>query len=138
MTESWTGGCLCGGVRYRLASDPVGAGWCHCRTCQLNSGSPAMAFASVPVADYVIERGEDLVGRIASSSLGHRCFCTRCGTPLLMRLDDAPETLDFSLATLDEPARIVPEFHIFYASRIPWAEACDDAPRHDRSRPEAQ
>ena len=48
----WTGGCLCGGVRYELASEPFDCGWCHCRTCQLYGGAPAMAFASVPEEDF--------------------------------------------------------------------------------------
>lgn len=134
MAQDWTGGCACGAVRYRLASDPYDAGWCHCRTCQLNSGSPAMAFASVPVADFVFTQGEDAVGRFASSEDGERLFCTRCGTPLLMRDTDQPRTADFSLATLDHPERVEPGFHIFYASRIPWADAADDLPRHDRYR----
>ena len=129
------GGCLCGAVRFRLASAPFDAGWCHCRTCQLNSGSPAMAFASIPVADYVIVQGGDRVGTVRSSSFGHRCFCRDCGTPLYMEDDVAPTTRDVSLATLDDPAAFPPGFHIFYASRIAWAQAADDLPRHDRGRP---
>ncbi|RYD81232.1 MAG: GFA family protein, partial [Sphingomonadales bacterium] len=70
------GGCMCGAVRYRLASAPSGAGWCHCRTCQRNSGSPAMAFATMPVADFIFTQGEDLLGTIASSESGERRFCT--------------------------------------------------------------
>jgi hypothetical protein len=128
------GGCMCSAVRYRLESEPYDAGWCHCRTCQLNSGSPAMAFATVPIADFVFTQGEEMVGKVASSESGHRRFCTRCGTPLLMQENDAPETVDFSLATLDEPSAVVPGFHIFYASRIGWAEAGDTIPRHDRGR----
>lgn len=93
-----------------------------------------MAFASVPVDEYVVEQGAELVGRIASSSFGHREFCTRCGTPLLMKVDHQPQTVDFSLARLDEPAAVRPEFHIFYASRVPWAEPGDDLPRHDGFR----
>ena len=93
-----------------------------------------MAFASVPVGDFVFTQGEDVLGRFASSETGHRLFCTRCGTPLLMRDNDFPTTADFSLATLDDPARVVPGFHIFYASRIPWAPAADQTPRHARSR----
>ena len=137
MSDSeWTGGCLCGAVRYRLASAPFDAGWCHCRTCQLNSGSPAMAFASVPVADYVVERGEPAT--VKSSEFGHRKFCRDCGTPLLMQVDHQPETVDFSLATLDRPETVLPKFHIFYASRIPWAEPGDALPRHDRFRPDTR
>jgi hypothetical protein len=134
--SGWTGGCACGAVRYRLASKPYDAGWCHCRTCQLNSGSPAMAFASVAYADFEIVRGE--VKRFESSSFGWRIFCGACGTPLAMHVRHQPETMDFSIATLDAPERLPPEFHIFYASRIPWAGAADDLPRHDRFRPDTR
>jgi len=125
-------------VRYRLASEPFDAGWCHCRICQLSSGSPAMAFASVPVGDFAYEQGEELVGAFRSSDFGHRCFCTRCGTSLTIGVDFQPETIDFSIATLDEPDRVRPGFHIFYASRIAWAPAADDLPRHGRFRPDTR
>ena len=111
-----SGGCLCGAVRYELKSDPFDCGWCHCRTCQLNSGAPAMVFASVPDGDLVWTRGADKVKSVRSSSFGHREFCSECGTPFLMRVDHQPETVDFSIATLDEPDRVVPGFHIFYKS----------------------
>ena len=138
MAEDWTGGCACGAVRSRLASEPVDAGWCHCRTCQLNSGSPAMAFATVPTSHFQFTQGENLVGQFISSDFGHRRFCTQCGTPFLMQVDHQPETVDFSIATLDEPGRVLPGFHIFYASRIAWAPAADDLPRHDRFRPDTR
>jgi hypothetical protein len=133
--KEWTGGCLCGTVRYRLASEPFDAGWCHCRTCQLNSGSPAMVFATVPQADYRFETGESVVRKVASSSFGHRAFCGRCGTPLYTHVEHQPDTLDFSVATLDEPGRVSPGFHIFWASRIAWAQADDGLPKFDRFRP---
>ena len=70
-----TGGCMCGAVRYELNSEPFDCGWCHCRTCQLNSGAPAMVFASVPDGDFSWTRGADKVKSVASSSFGHREFC---------------------------------------------------------------
>jgi len=132
------GGCCCGAVRYRLASAPFDAGWCHCRTCQLNSGSPAMAFATVPVGDYLYDQGEELVAHFASSSFGQRRFCSRCGTPLYVHVEHQSDTIDFSIATLDEPDAVAPGFHIFYASRIAWAPAGDTLPRHDRFRPDTR
>ena len=134
--SGWTGGCLCGAVRYRLKSDPFDAGWCHCRTCQKNSGAPAMAFASVPIDDWIIEQGQ--IARVRSSSFGHRLFCVACGTPLAMRVDHQPETVDFSIATLDQPGCVEPGFHIFWASRVPWFEPGDDLPRFDRFRPDTR
>jgi hypothetical protein len=138
MEHEWQGGCACGQVRYELLSAPYDAGWCHCRTCQLNSGSPAMVFASVPAGDLVWTKGQELVRSFASSSFGHRSFCGACGTPFLMKVDHQPETVDFSVATLDEPDRVGPGFHIFYGSRIGWFEPADILPRHDRFRPDTR
>ena len=129
---------MCGAVRFRLASEPFDAGWCHCRTCQLDSGAPAMVFATVPVCDHQFTAGEEKVRRVASSSFGHRAFCGECGTPLYMKVDHQPETIDFGVATLDEPSRIRPGFHIFWASRLPWVEMEDGLPKHDRLRPETR
>ena len=120
-----TGGCLCGAVRYRLTSEPFDAGWCHCRMCQLNSGSPAMVFASVPSENYQVEQGSEHIRRYRSSEKAERWFCGECGTPLLYR-EVAGPTHDFSVATLDNPEAVKPTFHIYYSSHIAWAEAAED------------
>src|SRR5580765_6540261 len=62
-----TGGCMCGAVRYELKSEPFDCGWCHCRTCQLTSGAPAMVFASVPDGGLVWTKGGEKVKSVPSS-----------------------------------------------------------------------
>nr|WP_283938362.1 GFA family protein [Sphingomonas alba] len=131
-----TGGCLCGTVRFELKSEPLDAGWCHCRTCQLNSGAPAMAFASVRAGDWVAISGAESVRMVKSSGFGHRGFCGKCGTPLYMKVDHQPETVDFSIATLDDPDAVAPGFHIFWSSKVAWFEPGDDLPKYERFRPE--
>ena len=138
MNRLFSGGCACRAVRYELRSAPYDAGWCHCRTCQLSSGAPAMVFASVPDGDMVFVAGGEKVKSFKSSSFGHRIFCGECGTPLAMRVDHQPETVDFSVATLDEPDLVAPGFHIFWSSRIDWFEPGDDLPRHERFRPDTR
>jgi hypothetical protein len=133
-----TGGCACGAIRYRLASVPFETGWCHCRTCQLSSAAPAIVFSSVVRGDFVVERGHDRLKSFASSNFGRRGFCADCGTLLTVAVDFQPETIDFAVVTLDEPNDVRPAFHIFYASRISWAEAGDALPRHERYRPETR
>ncbi len=132
------GGCSCGAVRYRLASEPFDTGWCHCRVCQRVSGAPALVFTTVPVRDFVIDQGADAIGTTRPTEFGARQFCSRCGTPLTIAVDFQPETIDIAAATLDDPDQIQPGFHIFYASRIAWAEASDTLPRHDKFRPETR
>ena len=97
-----------------------------------------MVFASVPEGDLVWTKGAERVKRFKSSDFGHREFCGECGTPFLMKVDHQPETVDFSVATLDEPGQVVPGFHIFYGSRIGWFETSDDLPRHDKFRPDTR
>lgn len=132
------GRCACGEVRYKLASAPFDAGWCHCRTCQLVSGAPAMAFASVAAVDLAFTAGVNRVRRFKSSSFGHRLFCVACGTPIAMQVDHQPETIDFRIATLDDPGSVPPGFHIFWSSRIGWFEPRDELPRHERFRPDTR
>jgi hypothetical protein len=97
-----------------------------------------MAFSTVPAGDFVIAAGEDRVGTVALTSFGRRRFCTGCGTPLTIQVDHQPETIDFTVATLDDPDAVAPGFHIFRASRIAWFETADDLPRHERFRPDTR
>lgn len=132
------GGCACGAVRYALKSAPFDAGWCHCRICQRVSGGPAMVFATVPVDDMVFIAGAEAVGTVRLTPFGRRRFCARCGTPLTIEVDYQPETIDFPVATLDDPDAVAPGFHIFRASKIAWFETADDLPRHERFRPDTR
>ena len=97
-----------------------------------------MAFASVAEGDWIAEKGGDMIGRIASSDFGHRGFCRNCGTALYMKVDHQPETVDFSIATLDEPDAVSPGFHIFWSSRVAWFDPGDDLPRYERFRPDTR
>ena len=130
-----TGRCMCGTVRFELKSVPFDAGWCHCRTCQLNSAAPAMVFASVKDGDWVATSGADSVRTVRSSNIGHRAFCGECGTPLYVKVDHQPETVDFSVSVLDDPGAVTPGFHIFWSSRVAWFDPGDNLPRYEKFRP---
>ncbi|ARR55469.1 glutathione-dependent formaldehyde-activating protein [Rhizorhabdus wittichii DC-6] len=132
---SRTGGCLCGRIRYRLASAPFDPGYCHCRMCQRFGGAPVMAFASVPLVDFHVEAGDPV--RYRSSEIGERWFCRDCGSSLAMRVDRAPGLIDVTMATLDDPTWLPPAFHIWRESRIGWFDTIDALPRHERERPRA-
>ncbi len=132
------GGCLCGAIRYELASEPFDCGWCHCRTCQLYGGAPAMAFASVGRDDFLWTNGEEQLRWLKSSSFGERAFCGTCGTPLQIKVGHQPETVDFPIATLDARDSVKPEFHIFWGSKVAWFNPGDDLPKHDKFRPDTR
>lgn len=97
-----------------------------------------MVFASVPECDLVWTCGAHKLRRVPSSAFGQRVFCGECGTPFLVKVDHQPETIDFSVATLDEPEAIAPGFHIFWGSKIGWFEPTDDLPQHEKFRSETR
>lgn len=127
------GGCLCGAVRFRIiAGDVAESGYCHCRTCQKQSGAPVVAWFAVPPSRLRYLKGEPATFR--ASARATREFCGACGTYLIFREDDASATVSINTATLDDPALVPPEFHIYCDSRIGWFETGDSLPRHARGR----
>ncbi|MGI9367919.1 MAG: GFA family protein [Ruegeria sp.] len=120
------GGCLCGQVRYKVWSQPVTVGFCHCRHCQLALGAPLNAWAIFEKQNVSLE-GE--APRLyASSPLSERAFCQNCGTSLFTDVKDLGY-YSIRVGTLDNPADFPPELHFGVESQIPWVDIHDDLPR---------
>ena len=122
---SWTGGCQCGAVRYRLDAEPVGSNVCHCRMCQKAGGGPFMAFAGVKLAELVWTRGAPKV--FASSDFAERGFCSDCGTPLTYRAR-SHDRIAVTIGSLDQAGDAPPEKQFGSESKLPWADAISSLP----------
>ena len=93
-----------------------------------------MVFGTVPVADWIVSKGSERLRSFKSSEVGRRTFCGDCGTPLYVHVEHQADTIDLSLATLDDPDAHPPTFHIFMDSNIAWFDTADDLPRHAKLR----
>jgi hypothetical protein len=83
------GGCLCGQVRFRVTGEPSRAAVCHCRYCQLRTGS-AFAVSVYFELDKVEIQSGDLVSYEHPSQSGrnwHIQRCCNCGTNLFWTID---------------------------------------------------
>ena len=130
-----TGGCLCGALRYQAHGDPIDAAYCHCRTCQLSSGAPVLAWVSFPSDSFSYAKGSPASYR--SSSRASREFCAACGTQIAFREDGAKRG-DLNMGSLDHPGSFAPEYHIWTESRIPWFETKDELPRYPDDGPDGK
>jgi len=54
MAGTFTGGCLCGAVRYRCDGEPMMAGHCHCEDCRRTSGTGHASLMAVPEASLAL------------------------------------------------------------------------------------
>jgi len=131
--ELLEGGCLCGQVRYRVVGAPVDAGYCHCRLCQRASGAPVLAWATFSGSAFSYQGAMPALFRATPGA--QREFCPNCGTQLAFRSDQHPEWVDVTLASLDDPNRIAPEYHIWTDSRIRWLHI-DDVLRYSDAGPD--
>ena len=81
----WSGGCLCGAVRYLAGADPIRVVSCHCGTCRRFSGAAFMTFVHFPVGRVHLDRPRaaalPLLGRggarLLSGLRQHARRCTR-------------------------------------------------------------
>ena len=74
---------------------------CHCGQCRKASGAAFGTGATIPAPSFRFVAGEELMKEWESSPGKRRCFCGRCGSPILKRNDDHPETIRLVLGTLD-------------------------------------
>ena len=116
MTETVSGGCQCGRVRYSVAIEDDEAYLCHCRMCQRATGGVSVAFSSGKRAGLNWTTQEP--DRYASSPIAHRGFCSACGTPLTFEFSDDEATgLDLTVGSFDDPAPFRPTHHFAIESR---------------------
>lgn len=124
------GGCLCGGIRYRVDGEPNPTTYCHCSMCQRAIGAPVTAWASVPAKQFHILQGR--LAEYSSSPRMWRGFCGTCGASLTARYTLQGESrIDFTIATLDDPSGLAPTSHIHMSNRVPWFHIADELPCFD-------
>ena len=125
------GSCLCGGIRYEIDAELNAVSNCHCGQCRKASGAAFGTGATIPTASFRFLVGEELLKEWESSPGKRRCFCGRCGSPILKRNDARPKTLRLRLGTLDSDPGARPSKHIYVGSKAPWVEIKDGLPQSD-------
>ncbi len=123
------GSCLCGGVRYEVTGKLGPSIHCYCGQCRKASGASFTTNASVATSDFRFIDGESHVAEFESSPGQFRCFCTRCGSPLIKRIAAKPEEVRLRLGTLDSDPETTPAAHIFVSFKAPWTAITDDLPK---------
>jgi hypothetical protein len=119
------GGCACGKVRYRLTAPPLIVHCCHCRDCQRLTGSAFVV--NLWIERRFVEAGDAPLAStmaIAGSGQPQEVFrCPDCGAALWSKYHAAPgDTVLLRAGTLDDPASVTPDVHIFTRSKLPWVQ----------------
>lgn len=120
------GRCLCGGVRFEVASEFELVGACHCASCKKLSGGGGTVSGRVRTEAITIVSGEELVRTYQPAEGSSKTFCSACGSNLFGGGWPDSERSSVRLTTLEEPYEGRIESHIFVRSLAPWEVLPDD------------
>jgi hypothetical protein len=126
-----TGGCLCGGVRFRVDAPLVVATYCHCTRCQRRTGTAASAQARIQPGSLTVTQGEELIRMYAPPDGFPKLFCDACGSALWSRSPNDPDIISVRLGAFDGDPGIRPSLRQFVAYAASWEDIPDDGlPRY--------
>ena len=125
------GGCLCGGVRYRVTGPLRPVVYCHCGQCRRTSGHFVAATAVAKDALEIV--ADESLEWFASSEFASRGFCRRCGSSLFW-VSEARDHVSVMAGTLDESGELKAAEHIWVGDKAGYYVLTDDLPKSLQGR----
>jgi hypothetical protein len=123
------GGCSCGEVRYRLASEPLITHCCHCLNCQRQTGSAFVINLLIEADRLEVLAGEphpiDVPRDDGTMQRIYRC--PACEVAVYSEYG-GPAVKFVRGGTLDGGAQVDPDVHIYTRSKIAWVTLPESAP----------
>lgn len=117
----FTGGCLCGQLRYEARGAPGFTGYCCCADCRRASGSGFAPFIGFKAAQVRV------TGRVLMHSLAHsdgrtaeRNCCAVCGSLVFGGEVGKAQGHTIYAGTLDDPTLFKPTMAIFLRDKPDW------------------
>ena len=121
-----TGGCDCGGVRYRVTGPLRNVVDCHCEPCRRITGHH-MAATSVAERDLHFDTKEALTWYQRTPTVRYG-FCGHCGASLFWAASDKPERVSITAGSLDQPTGLITEEIIYAAEAGDYHRLDPDVP----------
>ena len=128
--SQYTGGCLCGAVRYRIERKFLNAMHCHCSMCQRVHGGAYSTHVTARPDQLIWEQGLSTLVAYQSSAQGVRKFCPQCGSQMLIYGQTGDATQAVPAGTLDGDPPLTVRGHMFASDALGWAQPEDGLPRY--------
>lgn len=120
---TFTGGCQCGHVRFKVLGPLKNPHLCHCRMCQKAVGNAFAALVS-PADDRIVWTKAE-PKRFRSSNQAVRGFCPECGTPLSY---EASGGVALAMGAFDDPGAFAPAIQCGMEGKLPWVDGVASLP----------
>lgn len=123
-TQTLTGSCLCGGIRYTVAGELQRFLHCHCSRCRKSTGTGHATNLFIK-GTLNWENGEDLIRsfKVPEAERFTNTFCSTCGGRVPY-FSSQLQMVMIPAGSLDDVPDMKPTARIFQGSGAPWS--CDD------------
>jgi len=120
--KTYTGGCLCGALRYEAMAAPSSMGHCYCGDCRKASGSGFIPFMSFP-ASGIRFTGTSRIFEVpaARGGVSTRNYCPNCSSLVFGGIMGESDSFTIYAGSLDDATQFKPTMAIFNQSRPDWA-----------------
>jgi hypothetical protein len=119
----YSGGCLCGSIRFDAQGPALNPHTCSCTLCQRHSGAPLVAWVEFPSSSVAWKGPGGAPKTWRSSQWSSRAFCSECGSTI-GAIDDKP-VVALVLGCFDSGNRLelAPDGHSYTGKRPAWLKA---------------
>ncbi|HEY2052244.1 MAG TPA: GFA family protein [Caulobacteraceae bacterium] len=119
--KRFTGGCMCGALRYEAWGEPLYAGFCYCADCRKASGSGEIPFIGLAAAQV---RFSGDARQVCTTSIrgtaAVRNRCAACGGLVFGGEVGKDESHTVYAGSLDDPSVFQPSMAIFVRDKPDW------------------
>ena len=129
--KSYTGGCLCGAIRFEALGPAGNPHTCSCKMCQRHTGALTASWVEFPRENVAWTGPGGGPATFRSSQNSSRAFCRTCGSAL-GAIDDNP-VIALLLGAFDKAGtrELMPVAHAWRSARPRWWHVVIDDGRQD-------
>jgi len=130
-TQSLSGSCLCGAVRYTVTGEAQRFYHCHCSRCRKATGTGHASNLFLK-GTLEWESGEELIKsfKVPGAERFTNIFCETCGGRV-PRFIEKIGVVFIPAGSLDDEPGLGPQAHIFRGSSAAWSCGAVDLPDFD-------
>ena len=93
----FTGGCVCGAIRYECTAEPIAMLNCHCRTCQKVTGGAYVPVVFIPSEAFKLTGlgtccAITFTERVKKASGTNEVFAADCGSRITGKESETPSS----------------------------------------------
>ena len=119
-SDTVSGSCLCGQVRFHVELPSKWCAHCHCSMCRKYHGAGYVTWVGLEEQRFHLQDGQSPLSWYESSSGARRGFCSHCGSSLFFQSKQWAGEIHVALGAFDQPIDRQPQAHAFYNTHVDW------------------